>query len=145
MRANKMLLCAAFLCAPAAAQLQPGLWEVQLRSAFGPAGGAPQSGPAQISRRCIGATESDNPRMWTPQFSTDLQCAVRDYTARDNEANWLYACKSEPAMSGTGRLRWSAQHYEGSNRMELRRGEERMQMLQSYEARRIGECTENRK
>lgn len=140
MRANKLVFGALLLCAPAWAQIQPGLWEVQLRSSFGD---APANAPPQISRRCIGPAESGNPRLWTPQFS--VQCTMHDYSAQGDEASWTYVCKGEPPMSGTGRLRWSAQNYAGSNRMELRRGEEHMQMLQSYEARRIGECVEDKK
>lgn len=137
MRKSKALFCAMLFCAlPGHAQVQPGLWELRMRSSFGD---AQSNAVPQVSRLCITPEQSGDPRTWTPRFG-NMQCSVRDYSAQGNEASWNYACKGEPAMSGKGTLRWSPQRYEGSNRMELRRGEERMEMLQSYEARRIGDC-----
>ena len=140
---NELLLALALSCWATSlfAQVKPGLWEMQTYTEFGD---VPARSPI-VSRYCIAPDQVESPAQWTPRNIKGARCAVRDYVLKGDEATWSLHCESEPPMQGTGRLRVGAEHYEGSNRVELRRGAESMLMTQRYAARRVGECIEESK
>lgn len=129
-----LLLCVQPVHAQAA--VRPGLWELSQRTEIG---GNKNAKPI-VSHFCIEANQADNPRAWIPRFHVGGSCNTRDYVSLGNEANWKFVCQGEPAMTGTSHLRIGPEQYEGSNNMELRRGNERMNVVQIYVGRRIGDC-----
>ncbi|HKO87678.1 MAG TPA: DUF3617 family protein [Burkholderiales bacterium] len=139
-RNSRALLCMLLLVsvdAIAQSAIRPGLWEISQRTEIG---GKKQTNAPLISRFCIDAQQADNPRAWTPRFHSGTACSIRDYVLQGNEANWNFTCQGEPVITGTGRLHIKPEQYEGSNNVDMRRGEERMSIVQSYAARRLGDC-----
>ena len=136
---NKAALCIGLLLTAGQtfAQVRPGLWEINQRTEIG---GKKQTSAPQTSRFCIDSQQADNPRAWTPRFHSGNACSIRDYVLQGNEANWNFVCEGEPVITGTGRLRIGLEQYEGSNNVDMRRGADRMSVVQSYVGRRIGDC-----
>lgn len=119
--------------------LQPGLYEVELRTRFSDTQGESVV-PVSIVQRCVSATEIESPERLAPRFSAAAACASSAHQPEANGASWTLDCQGDPAMRGEARVRWNADSYAGETRMVLQRGAERMNMTQQYTARRLGGC-----
>jgi len=130
-----LLMQGAVFAEPSA--LQPGLYEVRLQTVFDDAKSVV---PANTVRRCVSATEIAAPHLLAPQFSGGAECMLSDFHKDEQSASWVWQCKQDPPMHGEAHVRWNTSDYAGETRMTLERGAERMQMKQSYTARRLGAC-----
>lgn len=123
--------------AATAVTLTPGLYEMALRTRFDD---AQTPVPTRIVQRCVTATEVSTPTRLAPAFAGDTHCTTGAPTLEDQRASWTLACTGEPAMQGEATVAWQADSFEGATHLNMRRGNDRMRMTQSYTARRLGEC-----
>ncbi|HLU77220.1 MAG TPA: DUF3617 family protein [Burkholderiales bacterium] len=139
---SRTALALMFAAGTAVAQtdaLQPGLYEVELRTQFSDAQGESVV-PVSVVRRCVSATEIQSPERLAPNFSAAAACVWSAHRPEPGGASWTVDCQGDPVMRGEAHVRWTKDRYAGETRMVLRRGAERMNMTQQYTAHRLGGC-----
>lgn len=119
--------------------LQPGLYEVELKTQFSDESSQSLE-PVSIVRRCVSATEIEAPERLAPGFSAGAKCMASAQQIDEAGASWRVDCLGDPNMRGEAKLRWTESTYSGETRLVLQRGADRMNMTQSYRARRLGGC-----
>lgn len=144
MRIENLAFCALMLGAIGAVSaettpLQPGLYEVELRTQFSDTD-SQSVAPVSIVRRCISATEIESPDRLAPGFSAGAKCVASAQQSDAVGASWRLDCLGEPNMRGQAKLRWGESTYNGETHLVLQRGADRMNMTQMYNARRLGGC-----
>ena len=117
--------------------VQPGLWEIRLRTEYA---GASHTLPATVLRQCITPDQTQDPRQLLPRAVSGTECKVRDYTLEGGRATWNIVCTGDPIINGTGSLEMSARRYSGTSRLEMHKGNETMVLTQVYDAQYLGPC-----
>ena len=118
----------------AAPNMQAGLWEIATKMDMP---GLPSGMGQTTVRQCIRPADLDDPKKTIPQ---DARCQVKDYKLQGNTASWSVECKGEGAMTGSGTVTYSGNSYSGTTKMSVKDGGRRMDMTQTFSAKRIGDC-----
>ncbi len=117
----------------------PGLWEssVQMQMA-----GMPYPMPPHTSRRCITQEMIDrNEDIPRAQTRTGEECQIGDVHRAGNTASWTLRCSGSHPMQGSGMVTYdSATAYHAQLRMTMQMDGRQMQMTQSIESHRVGDC-----
>lgn len=120
--------------ADAAMDVKAGLWESRIESVIE---GLPVSPPPMIHRNCV--TEDDLvPQMESP----GQECKVLEHKVSGKTVRWQVQCKQDGmTMTGTGRIVYSGDRYEGDVVMTMDGGPMGpMKMTQTMTGHRIGDC-----
>ncbi len=118
----------------AAPDVRVGMWETTIQSVIE---GMPMSPPPMTHRGCI--TEADLvPHMESP----GQECKILEHSVSGNSVTWRIQCSHEGmSTSGTGKITYAGDHYEGSVEMNVQGGPMgAMKMTQSMTGRRVGDC-----
>lgn len=117
-----------------AVDIKTGLWESRVESVIE---GLPMSPPPMTHRNCV--TEEDLvPKMESP----GQECKVLEHNVSGKTVNWRVQCNQDGmTMTGTGRIDYSGDSYEGDVVMTMDGGPMgSMKMTQTMTGRRIGDC-----
>ena len=120
--------------AAAALDVRTGLWESHIESEIE---GLPISPPPMTHQNCV--TEDD----LVPQLdSPGQECKVLEHDTRGKSVSWKVQCRQDGmTMTGTGKITYSGETYEGSVVMTMDGGPMGpMKMTQTMKGRRIGDC-----
>ncbi len=118
--------------------MKPGLWEVNVVSET----------PGSVSKHgvtsqfCYTAEIMKNTQnLLPPQQEVGMSCMTSDYTLEANTANWQVVCKTgSGTLSGAGTVKTNAESYEGSADLVAKSGSKTSKVLQSFRAKRLGNC-----
>lgn len=137
MRPSRFMIGPALAClslpALAGPDVQPGMWETTVTTEMA---GMPMSIPPVTTRSCI--RESD----LVPQTDHPGQeCELVEHDVSGNQVSWRIRCNTQgTTMTGHGEITYSGDTYTGRILMNMDQGGQSMEMTQSLEGRRVGEC-----
>lgn len=120
--------------AQAAPNMNPGLWEIQVRTEMQ---GMPMQMPAVTTQQCI--REQD----MVPQTnSSGQECQITDQNVSRNQVTWRIQCKSaEMQGEGAGRIQYQGNTFEGKIDMTMTQQQMGpMTMTQRLQGKRVGDC-----
>lgn len=121
----------------AAAEMQPGLWEITMKVDMA---GMPQGAmQPQVMRHCYTKKDLEDGKRTIPQ-SDDKNCQLKDYKLQGNTATWTMECKGENAMTATGTMTMGSTSYSGTMKSKMKHNGETMEMNQSWSGKRVGDC-----
>ena len=119
--------------ASAAPDVQPGLWETTVTTEMP---GMPMAIPPMTTRSCIQDTD-----LVPDTRQPGQECELIEHSVEGNRVSWQIRCSSEGTIIiGNGELTYAGDTYTGEVRMNMQQGGQSMQMTQSLQGRRIGEC-----
>ncbi|MGD2081475.1 MAG: DUF3617 domain-containing protein [Chromatiales bacterium] len=119
--------------ASAGPNMRPGLWETTVRTEMP---GMPIAVPPVTTSSCVRETEV------VPQTEQPGQeCEMTDQSVDGDRVSWQIRCNSQgTTMIGNGEITYAGDTYTGQVRMNMQQGGQSMQMTQSLEGRRLGDC-----
>lgn len=126
-----LTLSAVCLAAP---RMTPGLWEM---TSSMEGAGMPQMPPTKF-QHCYRPEDVKDLRRTIPEKNKD--CQVSDWKESGNTVTWKMSCTGKAPMTGTGRITYAGDRYEGVNKITMAHGSQSMTMTQKYVARRLGDC-----
>lgn len=111
----------------------PGLWEITTtaRSA-----GIPDT-PARIVLICITQKDLDSTKGGVPGDKILEHCGISDYRLESGRGSWNFSCDGEPAMKGSGSIRYMNDAFTQTTSMTL--GSD-LHMTATASGRRTGDC-----
>jgi hypothetical protein len=122
----------------AAAQnpMRPGRWEVTMQMEMP---GMPMQMPATKTTQCVTPEQLKEPNSAVPPSGPNNpnNCKVSDYKTAGNSVSWKMACTGQPAMSGSGEMKFDGDTYTGVMKMTT----EGREMTMKYSGKRLGDCT----
>jgi len=131
-----MLTSATALAAP---PMNAGMWEITTRMEMP---GMPAQIPPMTMRHCYTAEELAKPGAGVPQSRND--CKVENLNQTAKSTSWRVSCDGPRGkMTGDGNIQFSdGTSYQGTMKMTMEQGPAGpMQMTQTYQGRRVGDCT----
>lgn len=138
MTARIPLLGALFVFTAAGAQaepdMQPGLWEIQVRTEMQ---GMPMQMPAVTTRQCIRKQDM------VPQTNSSGQdCELKDQNVSGNLVTWRIQCRSaDMEGEGSGRIQYRGDTFQGQIDMTMQQSQMGpMTMTQRLNGKRMGDC-----
>jgi hypothetical protein len=136
MRVSKAVLfaCVVALALPiaanAASPMKAGKWQITMETEMP---GMPAKVPPVTMTQCVSKEEAANPQ--PPKTDKNSDCTITDYKLDGNVVTWAIECKKEE-MTGTGKLVFSADAYEGVTNLKI--GD--MDMTQKFTGKFLGAC-----
>lgn len=135
MKVRTLLLCAVVLAAAlptfaADSPMKPGKWQVTIQSDIP---NMPFKMPPITMTTCITPEQAANPE--PPKDKKNSDCKISDYKLDGNTVTWKMNCEKQQ-MSGTGKITYSAESYEGVMKMQMGDTE----MTQKYTGKLLGAC-----
>lgn len=135
---SSALIAAALACGSVAAappNMQPGLWEITTKMEMP---GMPMQMPPQTVKHCYKAEQLKDSKDALP---TDKNCKLDEMKQSGNTVQWKMSCKTENGpMNGAGEITYAGQNYAGTMRMSGNMNGQKIDMKQSYSAKRLGDC-----
>jgi hypothetical protein len=128
-----LLLCAA--TASAQDPVREGLWEVSIQ---GQVGGQPISSTPLVMRQCINQQTAQD--LMAKLSGGTGGCRVSDYAQEGNRARWNLSCTGQVEVSGSGEVVMSSDGFNGTLNVMVAMGGQSVPMLQTFDARRVGDC-----
>lgn len=125
------------ICAIAAPNMQPGMWEITTKMEMTGMEGMPAM-PPQTVRQCIKPADVQNGTATVPKG--DPKCEMKGYKVQGNTASWQVECKGENPMSGNGTVTYSGNSYSGKTQFSMKEDGQSMTMNQTFNGKRIGDC-----
>jgi hypothetical protein len=120
------------LAAVARADQKDGLWEVT-STLKGPPG-MPVF-PPQTHTQCLTAKDR------VPHPPRDKNCSTVEVKQTGDQVSWHVKCAdARGTFDGEGSLKYAGDHFTGSVVMKMNKGGENVQMTQTLEGRRVGDC-----
>ena len=133
-----LLIAAAALLIPlvaGAAPMKAGKWQLTMEMDMP---GMPMKMPPMSFSKCVTKEEAENPQ--PPKSKQSADCKVSDYKLDGNTLTWNVTCEKEN-LSGTGKITYSSESYEGT--MQMKMGEQ--EMSAKYSGKRLGDCDASEK
>ena len=133
-----LLLCAALLapqCANAQEQLREGLWEITVRMEIG---GQPASAAPLVVRQCLNQQSAQD--LMTQLTGAAGGCQVSDLQQEGNRARWNLTCSGQIELTGSGEVTMTAGGFDGTLNAMIGMGGTSVPIMQTFGARRVGEC-----
>jgi hypothetical protein len=132
-----LLLCTALLTSLSAAadELREGLWEVTVRMEIG---GQPASAAPLVVRQCINQQSARD--LVTQLTGAAGGCQVADLRQEGNRAHWNMTCSGQLELTGSADVTITGDGFEGTLYAMIGMGGSTVPMLQTFSARRTGEC-----
>jgi len=116
-------------------QLQPGLWEIQVRINV-PEG--PVQDTSQVMRHCYSQEDLADPRSAIPRAGPD--CEIHDFRLDGARATWSLRCSGPSAVSGGGEMMLGREAYAANVWNEIKDQGRTLKITQKIRARRLGDC-----
>jgi hypothetical protein len=138
MRLLSSLVVALLVCATTAAAQDPvreGLWEISIQ---GEVGGQPISSTPLVIRQCINQQTAQD--LMSKLAGGAGGCQVSDYSQEGNRTRWNLACTGQVEVSGTGEVTMGSEGFNGTLDVVVGTGGQTVPMLQTFNARRVGDC-----
>lgn len=132
-----LLLCTALLMplSAAADALQEGLWEVTVRMEIA---GQPATAEPLVVRQCI---NQQSPQDLVAKLTgAGGGCQVSDLRQEGNRARWNMTCSGQIELTGTGDVTLSGDGFDGTLNAMIGMGGTTVPILQTFGARRVGDC-----
>ena len=126
---------ALFATVASAADIREGLYEISVRAELA---GQPMTQAPMVMRQCV-----------TQQSVQDLMsqmggagaCKVSNFQQSGNQARWNLACTGQMEVSGTGETQINGDEFTGRMNLSVQMGgDQSVPMVQSFSAKRVGEC-----
>jgi hypothetical protein len=132
-----LLLCAALLSplSALADELQEGLWEVTVRMEIA---GQPATAAPLVVRQCINQQSAQD--LMTQLTGAAGGCQVSDLHQEGNRARWNLTCMGQIELTGTGDVTITAGGFDGTLNAMIGMGGTSVPIMQTFGARRVGEC-----
>jgi hypothetical protein len=133
-----LLLCAALLASQSAKaedQLQEGLWEITVRMEVA---GQPATTAPLVVRQCINQQSAQD--LMTQLTGAAGGCQVSDLRQEGNRARWNLTCSGQIELTGTGDVTITAGGFDGTLNAMIAMGGTPVPIMQTFGARRVGEC-----
>ena len=134
-RSYTLLVAVCALAVPmfAASPVKPGKWQVTMEMEM--PGMAMKMPPTTITH-CITKEDAENPEATLPKTSKDGKCKISDYKMDGNTVSWSMTCEGKEPMTGSGKITYTGDSYDGSMKMKI--GDHEMNA--HYTGKRIGDC-----
>jgi hypothetical protein len=133
-----LLLCAVLLApqwARGQDQLREGLWEITVRMEIA---GQPASAEPLVVRQCINQQSAQD--LVAQLTGAPGGCQVSDLRQEGNRARWNLTCSGQIELTGTGDITVNAAGFDGTLNATIGMGGTSLPIMQTFGARRVGEC-----
>ena len=138
MRPFSGFIAALLFCATTASGQDPvreGLWEISIQ---GEVGGQPISSAPLVMRQCINQQTAQD--LMARLSGGTGGCQVSDYSQDGSRARWSLSCTGQMEVSGTGEVLMGSDGFNGTLDLMIGMGGQTVPMLQTFNARRVGDC-----
>ena len=122
-----------FATAAAAADVQPGNWEMTVTLSVE---GMPGAMAPVTQTRCLTAEEARDPS----KLVGNAGCEFTNKTDNGSEMTFDVACGGQVPMRGKGAVRYSAQNASGTLELAAETGGQKFMTRSQLSARRLGDC-----
>ena len=130
----RKFLIALFATAAAAADVQPGSWEMTVNMSVD---GMPAGAVAPVTQtRCLSAEDARDPS----RLVGNAGCEFTNKRDTGSEMSFDVACTGQVPMRGKGVVRYSAQNVSGNLELAAETGGQKFMTRSQLSARRLGDC-----
>lgn len=137
MKVRTLLLCAVVLAltlpmfaADAKSPMKAGKWQTTMQTEMP---NMPFKIPAITINSCVTKEQAEKPE--PPKGKKNDDCKMTDYKMDGSTVTWTVVCEKQKT-TGTGRITYSAESYQGEMKMQM--GE--TEMTTKYTGKYLGEC-----
>ena len=127
------------LCIPTTAlaldPVREGLWEISVQAEIG---GQPISSTPLVVRQCI--TSQTAQELMGQLSGSAGGCQVTDLRDEGSRARWNLSCSGQVNVSGSGEVMVANNAFTGTMSLLVQMNGQTVPMLQSFNARRVGDC-----
>ena len=118
-----------------AADVREGLYEISVRAELA---GQPMTAAPMVLRQCV---TQQNIQDLMSEMGGAGGCKVSDFQQSANYARWSLACTGQMEVSGTGETQINGDEFVGHIDLSVQiAGGQSLPMVQSFTAKRVGEC-----
>lgn len=130
-----LLLCAVLpVPATAAPDIREGLWEVSVQADLG---GQPMTDTPMVVRQCI---SQQSVQELMAKMGGAGACQISDMQQSGSHARWKLSCSGQLDVSGTGETDIGTDEFIGRMNLVVGMAGQSVPMVQSFKARRVGDC-----
>lgn len=116
--------------------VKEGLWEISVQ---GEMGGQPLSSTPLVVRQCLNS-QTVQDLMAQLNGAGAGGCQVSDLLEEGARARWNMSCTGPVSLSGTGEVMIGREAFNGSMSMLVAVGSQTVPLLQTFNARWVGDC-----
>ena len=115
--------------------VKEGLWEINLQAEVG---GQALSSTPLVVRQCLGSQSVQD--VMTQLNGVAGGCQVSDFREESSRARWNMSCSGQISLSGTGEVVLGRETFNGTISMLVGIAGQTLPLLQSFNARWVGDC-----
>ena len=116
-------------------RVKEGLWEINLQAEVG---GQAMSSTPLVVRQCL--TNQAVQDLMTQLNGVAGGCQVSDFREESSRARWNMSCSGQISLSGTGEVVFGHETFNGTMSMLVGIAGQTLPLLQTFNARWVGDC-----